>query len=98
MSISVYLYASSVLIMLEVHYHCYIFHCRGEVYDRNLVHSIESVIIEWSHQIQDVLKKDSAQPLLEGLNPGPLVEIEFWKSKAQNLECIYDQVHFIHQL
>ena len=69
---------------------------RGEVYDRNLVHAIESVIIEWSHQIQDVLKKDSAQPLLEGLNPGPLVEIEFWKSKAQNLECIYDQVglHF----
>ena len=75
---------------------CFIFYCRGELYDRNLVHAIESVIIEWSHQIQDVLKKDSAQPLLEGLNPGPLVEIEFWKSKAQNLECIYDQVHFIH--
>ena len=75
---------------------CFIFYCRGELYDRNLVHAIESVIIEWSHQIQDVLKKDSAQPLLEGLNPGPLVEIEFWKSKAQNLECIYDQVHFNH--
>ena len=65
------------------------------MYDRNLVHAIESVIIEWSHQIQDVLKKDSAQPLLEGWNPGPLVEIEFWKSKAQNLECIYDQVQII---
>jgi len=72
--------------------------CRGEVYDRNLVHAIESVIIEWSHQIQDVLKKESAQPLLDGLNPGPLVEIEFWKAKAQNLECIYDQVPMIQHL
>ena len=61
-------------------------------YDRTLVHAIETVIIDWTHQIRDVLKKDSAQPLLEGLNPGPLVEIEFWKAKAQNLECIYDQV------
>lgn len=66
-----------------------------ETYDRSLVHAIESVIIEWTHQIRDVLKKDSVQPLLEGLNPPPFVEIKFWESKAQNLECIYDQVqHF----
>lgn len=64
--------------------------------ERSLIHAIETVIIEWSHQVRDVLKKDSAQPLLEGLNPGPLVEIEFWKAKSQNLECIYDQVHKIH--
>ena len=65
---------------------------RAEAYDRNLIHAIESVVIEWSHQIRDVLKKDSAQPLLEGLNPSPLVEVEFWKAKAQNLDCIYEQV------
>jgi len=59
---------------------------------RALVHAIESVVIEWTHQIREVLKKDSAQPLLEGLNPVPYVEMEFWKIKAQNLECIYDQV------
>ncbi|BFZ02963.1 hypothetical protein BsWGS_06002 [Bradybaena similaris] len=63
-----------------------------ETYDRSLVHAIESVIIEWTHQIRDVLKKDSVQPLLEGLNPPPFVEIKFWESKAQNLECIYDQL------
>jgi dynein heavy chain len=57
-----------------------------------LIHSIESVVIDWSHQIQEVLKKDSSQPLLDGLNPGPLVEIEFWKAKCTNLENIYDQV------
>ena len=50
------------------------------------------MIIEWTHQIRDVLKKDSAQPLLEGLNPTPMVEIEFWKAKAQNLDCIYEQL------
>ncbi|CAH1795230.1 unnamed protein product [Owenia fusiformis] len=60
--------------------------------DRNLVHAIESVIIDWTHQIRDVLKRDSAQPLLEGLNPSPFVELNFWKAKAQNLECIYDQL------
>ena len=66
---------------------------RDDSYDRSLVHSIESVIIDWTHQIRDVLKRDSAQPLLEGLNPGPHVEIQFWKAKCENLECIFQQVH-----
>jgi dynein heavy chain len=52
------------------------------------------MVIDWTHQIRDVLKKDSAQPLLESRNPTPFVEIEFWKNKATNLECIYDQVPF----
>ena len=65
---------------------------RPESFDRGLVHAIESVIIDWTHQIRDVLKKDSSQPLLEGLNPTPLVEVEFWKAKAQNLDCIYEQL------
>ena len=66
--------------------------CRPESYDRNLVHAIESVVIEWTHQVRDVLKKDSSQPILDGLNPTPFEEIEFWKQKALNLECIYDQL------
>jgi hypothetical protein len=70
---------------------CGIF-CRGEQFDRSLVHSIESIIIDWSHQIQNVLKRDSAQPLLEGTNPGPIVELNFWKARAENLECIFEQV------
>lgn len=67
---------------------------RGDSFNQILVHSIESVVIDWSHQIQEVLKKDSSQPLLEGLNPGPLVEIEFWKAKCTNLENIYEQVFY----
>ena len=65
---------------------------RAERHLRNSIHQIEGVIIGWSHQIHDVLKRKSAQPLLEGLNPEPMVEIDFWESRARNLECIFDQV------
>ncbi len=65
---------------------------RGEMIDQTLIHSIETVVIDWSHQIEEVLKKDSSQPILDGLSPGPLVEIEFWKAKTSNLENIYEQV------
>ena len=77
-----------------VHYMYACFFLRGEPFDRGLVHSIESVIIEWTHQIQSVLKRNSAQPLLEGRNPGPLVELDFWKARAANLECIFEQVSY----
>lgn len=60
--------------------------------DSNLLHAIESVVIEWSHQVQDVLKKDSSQALLEGGNPLPRVEVEFWKLRYQNLLNIHEQV------
>ena len=66
--------------------------------DRNLVHAIETIVIQWTHQVRDVLKKDSAQPLLEGLNPSPFVEIEFWKAKALNLQCIHDQVKSVTRI
>lgn len=56
------------------------------------MHSIETVVIDWSKQIHEVLKKDSAQPLLDGLNPDPFVEIEFWSSKYTNLANIFEQV------
>ncbi|RDD42081.1 Dynein beta chain, ciliary [Trichoplax sp. H2] len=65
---------------------------KEETWSRGLVHAIESAVIEWSHQIRDVLKRDSAQPLLEGLNPLPFTEIVFWKAKCANLECIYEQL------
>lgn len=64
----------------------------GSTIDSNLLHAIESVVIEWSHQIQDVLKKDSSQALLEGTNPLPRVEIDFWKSRYTNLLNIHEQV------
>ena len=65
----------------------------GSMFDKGLVHAVESVVIEWSHQIRDVLSKSSAQPLLEGKTPGPLVEIDFWKAQRADLESILDQLY-----
>lgn len=64
----------------------------GRPFDKSLVHTMESVVIEWSHQIQSVLKKNSAQQLLDGKNPGPLVEVEFWKDRVGDLESVMDQL------
>lgn len=60
--------------------------------DNSLLHAIETIIIEWSHQIRDVLSKDSAQPLLDGLHPLPRVEFEFWDARLMNLKYIHEQV------
>ncbi|NXF34813.1 DYH9 protein, partial [Nyctibius bracteatus] len=60
--------------------------------DKSLVHATESAIIDWSYQIQGALKKKSSEPLLQGSNPNPKVELEFWKNRCDDLECIYDQL------
>jgi dynein heavy chain len=64
----------------------------GQPFDKNLIHTMETVVIEWSHQIQGVLKKSSAQLLLDGKNPGPLVEVDFWKARLSDLESITEQL------
>jgi len=43
-------------------------------------------------QVNDILKHDSAQPLIDGQNVGPLIELDFWSSKMKNLEGIQDQL------
>ena len=42
--------------------------------------------------MHDILKNCSAQPLLEGKNPGPLVELDFWNARRADLESIQDQL------
>ncbi|XP_065591374.1 dynein axonemal heavy chain 17 isoform X2 [Cyrtonyx montezumae] len=56
------------------------------------LHSIETIVIEWSHQIGEILSKDSAQPLLEGLHPLPRAEFEFWRTRTFHLQCISEQL------
>eukprot|EP00064_Thunnus_orientalis_P003474 superscaffoldBa00000283_g3483 len=65
---------------------------RGETVDKSIIHSLESAVIEWSHQIRAVLKKDSAEALLEGKNPTPHTELLFWKNRYADLECIHSQL------
>ncbi|CAK8694647.1 unnamed protein product [Clavelina lepadiformis] len=65
---------------------------KDELIDRQILHTLESVVIEWSHQVRDVLKRDSSEPLLQGHNPLPNAELTFWADRYQNLKCIYDQL------
>uniref|UniRef100_A0A3B3RIQ7 Dynein axonemal heavy chain 17 n=1 Tax=Paramormyrops kingsleyae TaxID=1676925 RepID=A0A3B3RIQ7_9TELE len=57
-----------------------------------IIHSIESVVIEWIHQICGVLKKVSSESLLEDKDPTPHVELLFWRNRFADLECIYGQL------
>ncbi|XP_066570660.1 dynein axonemal heavy chain 11 [Amia ocellicauda] len=63
-----------------------------DCHDRTLVHTIESMVIKWTHQVRDVLKEDSAAPLLKGLDPGPRTELDFWHSRRENLHNIHEQL------
>nr|XP_004569740.1 dynein heavy chain 9, axonemal [Maylandia zebra] len=65
---------------------------RGEIVDKSIIHSLESAVIEWSHQIRDILKKDSSEALLEGRNPTPHTELLFWKNRYADFKCIHSQL------
>uniref|UniRef100_A0A4X2M0M8 AAA+ ATPase domain-containing protein n=1 Tax=Vombatus ursinus TaxID=29139 RepID=A0A4X2M0M8_VOMUR len=67
-------------------------------HERAVLHAIESVVITWSHQIQKVLRKDSGQPLLKGIHSDPQTELDFWKTRRDNLLCIHDQVSLVNSL
>ncbi|XP_040542548.1 dynein axonemal heavy chain 17 isoform X5 [Gallus gallus] len=66
--------------------------CLVEPVDVSTLHSIETIVIDWSHQIREILSKDSAQPLLEGLHPLPRAEFEFWRTRSLHLQCINEQL------
>ncbi|XP_062957128.1 dynein axonemal heavy chain 11 [Cynocephalus volans] len=60
--------------------------------ERTVLHAIESVVIKWSHQIQEIVEKDSVQTLLNGLHSNPQAELDFWTMRRENLSCTYDQL------
>ena len=60
--------------------------------DKSILHTLESAVIDWTHQIKEVIKSSSSAPLEEGLNPGPIVEIDFWAAKTANLNSIHQQL------
>ncbi|XP_064351341.1 dynein axonemal heavy chain 9 [Camelus dromedarius] len=63
--------------------------------DKSVIYAIESAVIQWSRQVQVVLKRESSQPLQQGENPTPEVELEFWKNRSEDLEYIYNQLRTI---
>ncbi|KAM6469113.1 dynein axonemal heavy chain 9 [Liasis olivaceus] len=63
-----------------------------ELVDKSIIHAIESAVIEWTHQIQNVLKRESSELLLQGKDPHPKMELEFWKNRYEDLQYIYGQL------
>ena len=50
-------------------FRAFIFRIRHDSHDRTVVDAIESMVISWTHLVQKILKEDSAELLLKGLNP-----------------------------
>ncbi|XP_032178864.1 dynein heavy chain 9, axonemal isoform X1 [Mustela erminea] len=63
--------------------------------DKSIIYALESAVIQWSRQVQLVLKRKSFQPLLQGERPTPKAELEFWKNRSEDLEYIYDQLRAV---
>ena len=59
--------------------------------DKDRIHVLESAVVMWTRQIKNILKMDPETALKSG-NPGPDVELEFWKNKAENLNSLHQQV------
>lgn len=59
---------------------------------KSVLHTLESAVIDWTHQIKQVIKSSSAAALEQGENPNPMVEIDFWTAKAANLKSIHQQL------
>uniref|UniRef100_A0A8C0JJH6 Dynein axonemal heavy chain 9 n=2 Tax=Canis lupus dingo TaxID=286419 RepID=A0A8C0JJH6_CANLU len=78
---------------LEFEIHC-VFHSL-DCTDKSIIYALESAVIQWSRQVQVVLKRESGQALLQGESPTPKVELEFWKSRSEDLEYIYNQLRMI---
>jgi dynein heavy chain len=59
---------------------------------KNRISLLEGAIITWTKQIRSVLKQDPESQLKLGMHPTPDFEIDFWKTKAGNLNSIYEQL------
>uniref|UniRef100_A0A8D3BTI9 Dynein axonemal heavy chain 11 n=1 Tax=Scophthalmus maximus TaxID=52904 RepID=A0A8D3BTI9_SCOMX len=52
----------------------------------------QTLIVHWSGQIWNIMKKDSGVVLLRGDHPGPNVELQFWTTQRENLLGIHSQI------
>jgi dynein heavy chain len=61
-------------------------------HNKDSIHALEGAIVTWTEQIRNVLSLNSETPLLSGENPGPEVEVEFWASRAADLNSVHEQL------
>ena len=60
--------------------------------DSQLKSGIETVVIKWVHQVEEVLRQDSDDLATLDHFPLPLEELQFWVKRKENLS------HISHQL
>jgi len=60
---------------------------------KDRVHILENAVVTWTRQIKIILKLEPEQMLKGKENPGPGKEVEFWSSKAHNLNSIHNQLN-----
>lgn len=58
----------------------------------NRIALLEGTLLTWKKQIKNVLQQDPEAQLKLGLNPTPDTEISFWKTRANNLNSISEQL------
>ncbi|KAL9650835.1 hypothetical protein ABK040_001885 [Willaertia magna] len=61
--------------------------------DKDVVHALETAVVNWSNQIKEVLKKDPESLFTPTVHPGPLDEIQFWEEKHSDLVSIIQQLN-----
>ncbi|XP_077956223.1 dynein beta chain, ciliary isoform X10 [Gasterosteus aculeatus] len=59
--------------------------------DMQLLHACDSTIMEWMKLVSEVLQQDSSQLVLDGQEPLPSAEFNFWRSRLRNLHFIQQQ-------
>eukprot|EP01083_Nonionella_stella_P283826 966107_1 len=66
----------------------------SNVIEKDRIHTLETLIVGWTRQIQDVLQMSVEGNLKKGGTefPDPLDEVSFWKSKSANLESLHMQL------
>ncbi len=62
---------------------------------KDQLHVLEGCLITWTHQIKFVLAQTPESALNsnpENLNAGPMLEVNFWRGQAANLNFIFEQL------
>lgn len=83
---------SSCLRLFVVHIHVHVCIMRRDHGQLSTTVFSDDYTIVCPMQIRSVLDQCSAQPLLAGDNPGPLMELNFWAARCIDLGSIVEQV------
>jgi dynein heavy chain, axonemal len=59
-------------------------------HDPMIIEDLETCISSWTQQIQGILEQERSK---EPTGKGPLVVIEYWRSRSASLSTIYEQLH-----